>query len=170
MRTASSILFVISIFTANALAADRSGKMNFEECLSAAKKTRPGLVIKVEMKEESGVEIYEFDIRDDDNRDWDIECRVDTGEIVELEEEVFAINHRKFAERMKIDFKQARTIALKEYPGEILEVEYEIEVDGLPVYEFDIRQDSGEEIKIEIDASSGAIHEVSRELWQIGYE
>ena len=170
MRTAPFIFILACYYSSASVYAESGEKMNFEQCLSAAKATRPGIVIKVEMKEQSGLAIYEFDIRDNDNRDWDIECRADTAEIVELEEEVFATNHPKFVERMKIDFNKAKAMALQEYPGEILEIEFEIEADGLPVYEFDIRHDNGEVIKVEIDASTGVVHEVSRELWQIGYE
>lgn len=143
---------------------------NFEVCMSEVMKIKPGNVIKVELKEEGDSLIYEFDIRDEKNNDWDIECDRDSAEIIEIEEEVFNPEDRRFAEMKKIDLEAAKATALKAYPGEIIEVEYEIENDGLAVYELDIDTISGEEIKLEINAMTGEIHEVNRELWQIGYE
>ena len=71
---------------------------------------------------------------------------------------------------MKISLEEAKTVALSKYPGEIIEIEYEIEEDGLAVYEFDINTDEGKEMKVEINATTGAIHEETLEIWQIGYE
>ncbi|MEQ8290175.1 MAG: PepSY domain-containing protein [Gammaproteobacteria bacterium] len=142
----------------------------FEECREQALALRPGLIIKVEMKIEDDAEVYEFNIRDIENRDWDIECAAATGQIIEIEEEVYGINDPRFSEQMKIDYARAKEIALQFYPGEILEVEYEIEESGLAVYEFDIWQATDEVIKLEVNSRTGEIHEFSRELWQIGYE
>ena len=142
----------------------------FETCLGKAAALRPGQVIKVELKREDGKELYEFDIRDQQNRDWDIECAAASGEIIEIEEEIFGINDPRFSEQMKIDYRQAKANALEHYPGEIIEIEYELEQSGLAVYEFDILQSSGREMKIEINARTGELHETSVEIWQVGYE
>lgn len=146
------------------------GKAHFEACLGAAMQVRPGMVIKVEMKQERGAPVYEFNIRDDDARDWDVECDADRVEIIEVEREVTTPLHPDFQAGLKIDEASARERALAEYPGDIIETEYEIESDGRAVYEFDIRQQDGTEMKIEIDAASGEVHEANREFWQIGYE
>ena len=47
-------------------------------------------------------------------------------------------------------------------PGEIIEIEYELEESGLAVYEFDILQASGREIKLEINARNANINLVTR--------
>lgn len=143
---------------------------NFEVCMTKVIKEKPGNVIKVELKEEGDKLIYEFDIRDEKNNDWDIECDRDSAEIIEIEEEVFNPLDQRFTKMKKIDLDAAKATALRAYPGEIIEVEYEIENDGLAVYELDIDTTRGEEIKLEVNATTGEIHEVNRELWQIGYE
>lgn len=166
-------VFFATLFFSSALYANdySPGNVHFERCLQQAMKTKAGIVIKVEMKQEQNESlIYEFDIRDENNKDWDIECDANQAKIIEIEEEVFSPKNEKFSKNMKVDLARAKSIALKRHPGEIIEVEYEIESDGLAVYEFDINADSGEEIKIEINATSGEIHEENRELWQIGYE
>ena len=71
---------------------------------------------------------------------------------------------------MNIGYNEAKNKALTQYPGEIIEIEYELEQDGLAVYEFDILQASGREMKIEINARNGELHETSIEIWQVGYE
>ncbi len=143
---------------------------HLERCRSIVLDVKPGDIIKVELKIENNERIYEFDVRDDENRDWDLACRAGDPQIIEIEEEVFGITDKRFADYMKIGLDEARAIALRYYPGEIIEVEYELEESGVAVYEFDINTDAGKEMKIEIDAGSGALHEVARELWQIGYE
>jgi uncharacterized membrane protein YkoI len=59
---------------------------------------------------------------------------------------------------------------VKAAPGEIVEVEYEIESNGNASYEFDIKTDKGE-VKLEVDATSGKIvEEKQTEIYQIGKE
>ncbi|MDZ7736407.1 MAG: PepSY domain-containing protein [Gammaproteobacteria bacterium] len=146
------------------------GSVHFETCLAAALEARDGTVIKVEMKREQGAPVYEFNIRDNNARDWDVECHADTAEIIEIEREVTTPLHPDFQKWMHIDEDAARKKALAEYPGDIVETEYEIESDGRAVYEFDILQPDGTEWKIEIDSATGEVHEADREYWQIGYE
>ncbi|MCG8324088.1 MAG: PepSY domain-containing protein [Thiotrichales bacterium] len=138
--------------------------------MSAALSVQYGRVIKVEMKIEDNEKVYEFDIRDVKGMDWDIECHADTGQIIETEREVSSLVSSPYSDRIKYSERESRAIALEKFPGEILELEYEIESDNRVVYEFDIRQSSGTIVKVEIDAETGEIHEENKELWQIGYE
>jgi uncharacterized membrane protein YkoI len=145
-------------------------KVPLEHCLGAALKVHAGTVVKLEMKLEKGVPVYEFDIESPDGRAWDIECDARTGKIIEVEEEVASPADPKFAARMKVTEEEARRIALERHPGEIVEVEYEIEPDGKASYEFDIITAGGKERKVEVDAASGEIVEDNEEIYQIGKE
>jgi len=75
-----------------------------------------------------------------------------------------------FKAKTNVSEKSARETALAIYPGEITEVEYEIEPNGAASYEFDIDTTIGHEMKVEVDATSGEIVEANREIWQIGLE
>lgn len=168
-------VLLVSLFSMTSLAAETSGqllrgKVPFENCMEAALGARPGMVIKVEMKREDGNPVYEFNIRDNQAQDWDVECNADSGEIIEIEREVTTPRHPAFRETMKVSEETARQTATDAYPGIIIETEYEIESNGRAVYEFDIRQEDGTEMKIEIDAATGKVHEANHEYWQIGYE
>lgn len=70
-----------------------------------------------------------------------------------------------FDEQAKISEAKARDIATSRFPGEIVERKYEIEANGRPTYEFDIIDDQGTEFKVEVDATTGEIGEVSVEDW-----
>ncbi|WP_374341478.1 PepSY domain-containing protein [Methyloversatilis sp.] len=145
------------------------GSVGVEKCMKAALKAKPGNVVKVELKKEEGEGYnYEFDIESADGKSWDVECVARNGKIVEMEEEVTK-DHPKFA-GAKVGESAAREIALKKTPGEVVEVEYEIEADGKGSYEFDIKTADGKEVKIEIDTESGAVTSYSEEKWQIGKE
>jgi uncharacterized membrane protein YkoI len=140
-----------------------------EKCMASALKAKDGKVIKIELKKEDGEGyVYEFDIETPDGKAWDVECSGKTGKVIEIEEEVTK-DHAKFS-GAKVSEAAAREIALKKYPGEIVEVEYEIEPDGKGSYEFDIKRADGSETKLEVDTESGEIVSHSVEHWQIGQE
>jgi uncharacterized membrane protein YkoI len=142
----------------------------FEDCRKAALNERAGEIVKVEMKIEDNAYVYEFDIRGIEGSDWDIECAAASASIIEVEREVDSMSHSLFKAKAKLNEQAARKIALAEYPGEIVEVEYEIEANGDASYEFDIDTLAGQEMKIEVDAATGKIVEANREIWQIGLE
>ena len=88
-----------------------------------------------------------------------------------LNDEVDNVKHPLFKAKAKISEADARKIALAIYPGEVTEVEYEIEPDGAASYEFDIATKvGGQEMKVEVDAMTGEIVEANQEIWQIGLE
>jgi uncharacterized membrane protein YkoI len=166
-------MLVAALFSSNVFAEHSSFKAkpydSLGKCLSAALDKHDGKVIKVEYKSEKKVGIYEFDIETPDGKAWDIECNVKTGKITEVEEEVKA-DDAKFKTLAKVSEADARATALAAHPGEVVEVEYEIESDGKASYEFDILEADKEEIKVEVDATTGKIVEVSYENYQIGQE
>lgn len=168
LTTAS--LLALSATTSFAAEALPKTKVSLEKCMTAALKTRAGTVVKMEMKMERGVPTYEFDIESKDGKAWDIECDGNTGKITEIEEELGSATDAQFAAKVKVTEEQARNTALERHPGEIVEVEYEIEPDGAASYEFDIVSKDGKEHKVEVDATSGKIVEDNTELYQIGKE
>lgn len=139
------------------------------KCVKAALAKKDGKIVKLEMKSESKSPTYEFDIEMADGTAWDIECSVRTSKVTEIEEEVAADN-AKFAALAKVSEADAKATALAAHPGEVVEVEYEIEPDGKGSYEFDILEADHEEVKIEVDATTGKIVETSYEVYQIGEE
>lgn len=164
---ASALLMVSSSFAF----AGEQNPHQFEKCMAAALEERPGDIVKVEFKNEDGGHFYEFDIRGTDGSDWDVECNAHRGLVSEVEHEVDNVNHPLFKSKAKVSEADARKTALAIYPGEITEVEYEIESNGAASYEFDIDTTiAGQEMKVEVDATSGEIVEANRELWQIGLE
>ncbi len=147
-----------------AVAYDSLGK-----CMAMALKKHDGKVVKLEYKTEKKSPVYEFDIETSDGKAWEVECSVKTSMLLEDEEEVKADDPR-FAALAKITLAEAKAIALAAHKGAITEVEYELESDGKASYEIDIFETDNEEVKVEIDATSGKIVEVSYENYQIGGE
>jgi uncharacterized membrane protein YkoI len=139
------------------------------KCLKGALKAHDGKVVKVEYKIEDKLGVYEFDIETSDGKAWEVECVVKTSVIREFEEEVEADDSR-FSALAKTTEEEAKATALAAYPGEVVEVEYELESDGKASYEVDILQADKDEVKVEVDATTGKIVEVSYEVYQIGAE
>ncbi len=164
------LLMLMTLVVSSITVMAETKTQDFERCLTAALDERPGQVVKVEYKIEEQQHIYEFDIRGRDGFDWDVECLKNSGEIVEVEQEVAYPNHPEFKAKVKISEQEAREIALARFEGDIVEVEYELEADGRVSYEFDIDTLNGEEIKIEVDATTGQIVETNVEIWQVGLE
>jgi len=161
----------VALMAASSFAfAGDSNPHQFEKCMASALEERPGEVVKVEFKNEEGSHMYEFDIRGIDGSDWDVECNAHRGLISEVEREVDSVKHPLFSAKAKISEKEARVTVLAVYPGKITEVEYEIEPNGAASYEFDIDTTLNQEMKVEVDATTGEIVEANREIWQIGLE
>ena len=160
-------------FTSTAMAGHENIKPHkadsLGKCVKAALAAHEGKVVKLEMKTEDKKPMYELDIESADGTAWDIECSVKTGKITEIEQEVKA-DDPKFKALAKVSEVDAKAIALAAHPGKVVETEFELEPDGKASYEFDIEEADGEEIKVEVDATTGKIVEVSYEVYQIGHE
>jgi uncharacterized membrane protein YkoI len=144
-------------------------KYRMETCMQQVFKKYPGKVIRVELKLEDNVPIYEFDVETEDGKAWDIECDALTAKIVEIEEEVQATETR-FSALASVREDEARRTAVNKFPGEITAVEYELEPNGSASYEFAIRQEDGTFHKVEVDAKSGEIVEAHSRVYEIGTE
>lgn len=139
------------------------------KCVKAALSKHDGKIVKVEAKSERKQLVYEFDVESKDGTAWDIECDAKTGKVTEVEQEVKA-DDEKFKALAKVSEADAKATALAKHPGTVVEVEYELEPDGKASYEFDILEADNEEVKVEVDATTGKIVETSYEVYQIGQE
>lgn len=139
------------------------------KCVKAALSKHDGKIVKLEMKSENKQAMYEFDVESADGTAWDIECNVKTGIVTEVEQEV-KIDDAKFKALAKVSEADAKATALAAHPGTVVETEYELEPDGKASYEFDILEADKEEIKVEVDATTGKIVELSYEVYQVGQE
>jgi uncharacterized membrane protein YkoI len=139
------------------------------KCVKAALSKHDGKIVKLEMKSEQKTAMYEFDVESADGTAWDIECNVKSGKVTEVEQEVKA-DDAKFKALAKVSEADAKATALAAHPGTVVETEYELEPDGKASYEFDILEADKEEIKVEVDATTGKIVETSYEVYQVGQE
>jgi uncharacterized membrane protein YkoI len=160
-------------FTSTAMADHASIKPkaydSLGKCVKAALSKHDGKIVKVELKSENKMPVYEFDIESTDGTAWDVECDVKTSKIIEIEQEV-KVDDAKFKAIAKVTEADAKATALAAHPGTVVETEYEIESDGNASYEFDILEADKEEIKVEVDAVTGKIVEVDYEVYQVGQE
>jgi uncharacterized membrane protein YkoI len=161
----SATLLALSA-TINVHAADAG----IEKCIAAIQKQKVGVLTTLEKLNVSGKAVYEFEISDANGFEWEFMCDVESGKIIETESEVSSVSSLAFKSKMIVSEDDAKSIALKKYPGVIKEVEYEIEENGDATYEFDIVNSKGVETKVEVDAATGKIIEVAIEEWEIGEE
>ena len=146
--------------------------VHIETCLVAASAVKAGDYLKVEYLAVSprGVPTYEIEVRGTDGREWELSCDALTGTIYEIEQEAAGSSDPVFQEQAKVSEEEARAKALSIYPGTVEEVEYELESNGDASYEIDIVSADGTEFKVEVNAATGDIIEVSVEAWEIGQE
>lgn len=138
-------------------------RVTMESCVQAALAQKPGRVIEVEGETGRNGPVYEVDIAGDDGRRWEIKCDGINGKILSVAEE--SGDAKAAAISPKITEAQARKAALAARPGEIVEMEYEVESDGRAVYEFDIRAADGTVWEVEVDAMTGNVLGSKREGW-----
>ena len=148
------------------------GHGGLHKCLKEASKIKQGYYGKLEYLTltEKGVKTFEIEINDDNGVEWELMCDESNGTIYEIEREVASASDPLFKNKMKVDEKTAAQTALSLYAGKIVHTEYEIESNGAASYEFDIWNSPGVTYKVEVDASTGEISEVSIEKWDIGRE
>lgn len=136
-------------------------------CAASVLKAHAGKIVKMEVKTEDKATVYEFDVQKADGTAWDIECNAETGKVTEVEQEV-APTDAKWTAKAKVAEADAKAVALKAFPGTVVETEYEIEPNGAASYEFDIKGADGKEYKVEVDATTGKVVESSVESSQVG--
>ena len=146
-----------------------TGKM--ETCMYAALAKHPGEVLTLEAEISHGKTQYEFDIKDKDGKEWEVECSAKTGKIIEEEQEFANADAPEFKAKAKITQDEANKTALAKFPGEVVDSEFSIEADGSASYEFDIKTKDGKEMEAEVDATTGKLsEEPEEEIYQIGVE
>ncbi|MEM1187564.1 MAG: PepSY domain-containing protein [Pseudomonadota bacterium] len=143
-----------------------------EDCLKAAQTIQSGDFIKLEYLDPSaeGEPAYEIELRTAEGREWEFMCDAEDGTIFEIEQEAESADDPLFKAGMKVSLADAQKKVLALYPGEIEEVEYEIEANGDASYEMDVVDGNGTEFKVEVSAATGEIIEVAVEHWEIGEE
>lgn len=154
------------------LAAQAEDGAILEKCLMAAAAIQPGDFIKLEYLDPSaeGDPAYEIELRAADGREWEFMCDAEDGNIFEIEQEAESADDPLFKAGVRVSLVEAKAKVLALYDGEIEEVEYEIEANGDASYEMDVVRANGTELKVEVDAATGAIIEVAVEQWEIGEE
>lgn len=175
-RTASVLAAVAAVGSlaltlgAETVAAPKIPKVTvgIEKCVPTVLAKYPGDVLQVVLKPEDGKPVWEIEIEGKDGKLWDIECSGATGKIVEVEQRFKSADAAGFKEKVKVSEADATKTALAKYPGKVESVEYEVESDGTPTYEFDIELASGEDLRVEVDAITGKLSEANAELIEIG--
>ncbi len=75
------------------------------------------------------------------------------------------------ADTAPVSIETCLNAAYEIVPGGFVKVEFlDPSAEHIPAYEIDLITDHGKEFKVEVDAASGAIIEMSVERWQIGEE
>ena len=165
------LLALAATFTSSFAYAGQMHTGKMETCMKAALAKKPGEVLTLEAEISGGKAQYEFDIKDKDGKEWEIECFAKSGKVIEIEQEISSADDPAFKEKAKITQEDAKKIALTKYPGEVVESEMSIESDGNASYEFDIKLANGKEMEVEVDATTGKLSEdPEEEIYQIGIE
>jgi uncharacterized membrane protein YkoI len=154
MHAKYSLAVLFALIASGAAAEDKPGS---DACRKAVSELAKGEIVKMELENEDGVDLYEIDVKSADGVKWEFKCDKASAKILEKEQELPNADHPAFTALKKIDEAQARKIALEAHSGTITKVEYEIEKDGAATYEFDIKTSDGREMEVEVDAATGKI-------------
>jgi uncharacterized membrane protein YkoI len=161
---------LLTLILASVATTSYAADQGLDACVAAVQKQQAGDIIKLEKLSVANKPFYELEIKDSKGAEYEFMCNAKTGKITEQETEVSSPTDEAFGKTAKISEDDAKATALKAHAGTITEVEYEIEANGSPSYEFDISNDKGVETKVEVDAVSGKIIETATEIWEIGEE
>lgn len=143
----------------------KQAKITEQEATKIALEKVPGTVDEVELENEDGLIVYEFEIVGEDGSEQDIEVDAKTGEIVKVEaddDENDDFSQADLAKQAKITKDEASEKALEQVPGTVTEVELDDE-NGLVVYDVEINAEDGTQQSVEVDAKTGKIVNVELE-------
>jgi len=143
----------------------KQAKITEQEATKIALEKVPGTVDEVELENEDGLIVYEFEIVGEDGSEQDIEVDAKTGEIVKVEaddDENDDVSQAELAKQAKITKEEASEKALEQVPGTVTEVELDDE-NGLVVYDVEINAEDGTQQSVEVDAKTGKIVNVELE-------
>jgi uncharacterized membrane protein YkoI len=139
------------------------------QCQASVQQVFSGKVKSISANQEDRNLVYEFEGLAPDGSVWRAECDSVTLKVTETEREVAATD-AAFAKQVKVDEATARRMSVSAFPGEVAATRYIIESDGAAVYEFDIATGRGALVRVEVDARTGALVEVSPVVWSVSME
>lgn len=167
---ATAALTACALWSAGVVAAPKIPKVavGIEKCVPTVLAKYPGEALQVVLKVEKGEPVWEIEVEAKDGRLYDVECSGKSGKITETEERFKSADAAPFAAKAKVSAADATKTALAKHPGTVEGIEFEIEDDGTPVYEFDIEGADGQDIRVEVDAVTGKLREAKAELVEVG--
>ena len=139
------------------------------QCQAAVQRVVSGKIKSISANREDRGMVYEFEGSTPDGGIWRAECDSITLKVTETEREVAATDP-VFAEQVKVDEATARGMSVSAFPGEVVATRYIVESDGTAVYEFDIASTRGALVRVEVDATSGALVEMNPVVWSTSVE
>jgi uncharacterized membrane protein YkoI len=139
-----------------------------DSCVSASLAKHPGKIVSLASETEDGKTQFELDIKGNDGLNWEVECNALTGKINRVEREINPAS-KEFKSKAKIRLDAAIKIALDKYPGQVRNIEYDLEDDGEVSYEFIIDLADGKQIEVEVDAASGKLAGYETMGYRIGH-
>lgn len=157
-------LMTAGLFSTAAHADKHSG---LDVCVASALEMHPGEIVSLRAEMEEKNHQFELDINGDDDKMWEVECDSKSGKVLEVERSV-AADDKEFTSQAKVTLDAALKTVLAEYPGVLLNIEYEIEPEGEASYEFDIQAEDGQVSEVEVDAVTGKLKTAEKVLYQIG--
>ncbi|MBS4208458.1 PepSY domain-containing protein [Bacillus sp. FJAT-50079] len=136
-----------AISNTNSQVKEANSKISLEKAAEIAKNEVGGIVESVELDKENGRLIYEVDFVEDD---LDVDIDAVTGEVVKVDRD----DDRAVVKQSKtISKEEAISIALKDTPGVVTEVDFDSDDHE---YEIEIQSEK-QEIELTIDAATGNI-------------
>ncbi|CAM4148067.1 PepSY domain-containing protein [Lederbergia lenta] len=148
-----------STSTMNANSKENSSVISIEKATEIAIGEVGGVLDSVELDKENGRLIYEVELElSGNNSDVDVDIDAVTGEILKIDrdgEDDFDDddNHQRISKNVNISNEEAISIALKDTPGKIIDVEFDSDDHE---YEIEVKVDD-KEVEIKVDANTGKI-------------
>lgn len=153
--------------SAGSMTAAAGSDAGIESCAKAALARMPGTLLRATLRSTAEGRIWEFAIRRADGQREELLCADSAGTLAEPEARSASEADAGFKAAAKIDATTAQARALAAKPGKIEHMERRLGTEGLARYRIAISDAEGR-YQVDIDAVSGELLEVSRELLQIG--
>lgn len=150
----------------NVVNTSSTARLSFDQLKQKALSIIPGTVVKYEYDYENGIQIVEFEIRDNSGRKRDLDLVTSTGKVWDIDYDIDANGNRFINQSLftvNKTFEQCQQIAAAQIPGGQVVAHKQDADKGKFVYEFIVKGSNGLFYEVDVETENGTVTKIELE-------
>lgn len=150
----------------NVVNTSTTARLSFDQLKQKALSIIPGTVVKYEYDYEDGVQIVEFEIRDNNGRKRDLDLVTSNGRVWDIDYDIDANGNRFINQSLftvNKTFEQCQQVAAAQIQGGQVIAHKQDADKGKFIYEFIVKGSNGLFYEVDVETENGTVTKVERE-------